>query len=206
MRNSSPLQALFPKTRQVLLAATILQPDRWWYLSDLAKHLGLRPSSLQRELSALSKAGILAKKRNGNRIYYKADLNCPFLGDLQGLLVKTAGLVNVLKKSLHPFFKTLDFAFVYGSMARADYSSESDVDLFIIGNLSAKKLSTALKRAENQIIRSINPSLYSWEEFHQKFKDGNSFIKNVIKDKKLFVKGDPHGLAKALGREKDPKA
>src|SRR5437762_267825 len=42
MRTSRPLDALFPRTRQLILAATLLQPDGRWYLSDLARHLGLR--------------------------------------------------------------------------------------------------------------------------------------------------------------------
>ena len=36
MRKSSPIDPLISKTTQGLLAATVLQPDRWWYLSDLA--------------------------------------------------------------------------------------------------------------------------------------------------------------------------
>jgi len=41
MRNSGALDALLPKTRQAVLAATLLDPHRAWYLSDLAKHLGV---------------------------------------------------------------------------------------------------------------------------------------------------------------------
>src|SRR5687768_13645057 len=47
------LGALFPRVRGDLLAATLLQPEKWWYLSELAKFLGAPPSSLQRELGSL---------------------------------------------------------------------------------------------------------------------------------------------------------
>ena len=60
MRNSSVLTALFPQVRQGVLAATLTQPEKWWYLSELADRLGTTPSSLQRELSALVASGILA--------------------------------------------------------------------------------------------------------------------------------------------------
>src|ERR1700679_1592820 len=53
MRSSSVLTALFPQVRQGVLAATLGQPDKWWYLSELAGRLGTSPSSLQRELSSL---------------------------------------------------------------------------------------------------------------------------------------------------------
>ncbi|MBV9180403.1 MAG: hypothetical protein JO356_03760 [Acidobacteria bacterium] len=37
MRNSSVLTALFPQVRQGVLAATLTQPEKWWYLSELAE-------------------------------------------------------------------------------------------------------------------------------------------------------------------------
>src|ERR1700692_2952797 len=48
MRNSSVLTALFPQIRQGVLAATLGQPDKWWYLSELAGRLGTSPSRLKR--------------------------------------------------------------------------------------------------------------------------------------------------------------
>lgn len=49
MRKLNPLEALFPKTRQAILAATLMEPVRSWYLTDLARKLEVSPSSLQRE-------------------------------------------------------------------------------------------------------------------------------------------------------------
>ena len=92
MRKSSPIDPIINKTTQALLAATVLEPGRSWYLSDLAKHLSLSPSSLQRELAGLVQAGVLSRQRDGNRVYYRADPDCPFLAELQGLMAKTAGL------------------------------------------------------------------------------------------------------------------
>ena len=68
MRNHSPaLDSLFSGTRQAVLAATLTRPDKWWYLSELAEFLHTRPSSLQRELSALAQSGILEQRRDGRR-------------------------------------------------------------------------------------------------------------------------------------------
>ena len=73
MRNSSVFTALFPQVRQGVLAATLGQPDKWWYLSELAGRLGTSPSSLQRELSSLVASGILMHRREGTRAYFKAE-------------------------------------------------------------------------------------------------------------------------------------
>lgn len=55
MRNVNALDALFPKTRQGILAATLVQPEKVWYVSELARRMGVPSSSLQRELQELTR-------------------------------------------------------------------------------------------------------------------------------------------------------
>jgi predicted nucleotidyltransferase len=213
MRKERALDALFPRIRQVLLGATLLQPERWWYLSDLAKHLAVRPSSLQRELAALVDAGILNRRQDGNRIYFQPNSDCPFLPELQGLLVKTAGVVDILREVLSRFAKGIDWAFVYGSLARAEELASSDVDLMIIGQVGLADLTPALRRAEGRLGRPVNPTLYTREEFATKLQAGHHFLKAVLDGEKLFILGDPHDLAAAphsppgaATRNKPPRA
>lgn len=78
MRKSPVLDALLPEIRQKLSAAALLAPEKWWYLSELAAHLGTSPSSLQRELDSLAKSGVLTRKEEGQRTYYKAQVGLPF--------------------------------------------------------------------------------------------------------------------------------
>jgi len=195
MRKSKALDALFPRTRQVILAATLLHPERWWYLSDLARHLGVRPSSLQRELATLVKAGILRQRRDGNRMYFQPNPDCPFLAELQGLMLKTVGLVDVLREVLEPFANRIDWAFVYGSIARSEELASSDVDLMIIGRAGLADITPALRQAERHLNRPVNPTLYSREEFATKLAAGHAFLHAVLDGTKLFILGDPHELA-----------
>jgi hypothetical protein len=65
MRNTSSLDALLPKTRQGILAATLVQPEKAWYVSELARRMEVPPSSLQRELQDLTDACILKGHRQG---------------------------------------------------------------------------------------------------------------------------------------------
>src|SRR5881396_3769245 len=101
-----------------VLAATLSQPDKWWYLSELAQFLKTTPSSLQRELKALVDGGILEQRREGTRTYFKAETRSPLFPDLRGLVEKTVGLLPTLQQALKPFAGRIDCAFVYGSVAR----------------------------------------------------------------------------------------
>jgi DNA-binding transcriptional ArsR family regulator len=103
MRNIRPIDALFPKTRQQLLAATFGQPERWWYMSELASHLKTSPSSLQRELKGLVQSGILQQRREGKRVYFKAEPQLPFFAELRSLIEKTVGVASVIADALRKF-------------------------------------------------------------------------------------------------------
>ena len=120
MRKTSAIDALLPQTRKAILAATLMHPEALvGTLSDLAQHLGVSPSTLQRELSSLVEAEILRRKREGNRVYFQPNPQCPFFPELRSLMLKTAGLLDVLRETLAPFASSIQWAFVYGSVARA---------------------------------------------------------------------------------------
>ncbi len=198
MRTTSLLDTLMPSTRQNILAATVLHPKKSWYLRELAKFLNVSPSSLQRELINLSKAGILKKTADGNRTYFNADQNCPIFPELKNVLIKTVGIVGLLQHSLKPLSKKITVAFVFGSIAIGTENSESDVDLFIIGDVKLVEVVTATKNAEQKLRRSINPIVLSASEAKRKLKDNNAFIKQVRQSDKLFLIGKDNELGKTF--------
>ena len=153
MRKSRPLQALFPTLRGDLLAATFTDPERWWYLTELAQSLRTTPSSLQRELKGLVDGGILERRREGTRTYFRPDPRSPIFADLRNLLEKTAGAVPTLQDLLRPFADRIDAAFVYGSVARGEEHVLSDVDLMVIGNVGLSDLACRLRDAERRLGR-----------------------------------------------------
>src|ERR1019366_7248962 len=83
------LDALFPAVRQHILGTILAGPARWWFLSELAHHLGTTPSSLQRELPVLMNAGILEERRDGARKYFRAQQASPTYRNLRGIFAKT---------------------------------------------------------------------------------------------------------------------
>src|ERR1700719_4435614 len=88
MRNVNALDALFPKTRQGILAAMFVQPEKAWYVSELARRMGVPSSSLQRELQDLTGVGVFKSHRQGRMVYCQANTGSPVFPDLRGLLLK----------------------------------------------------------------------------------------------------------------------
>src|SRR2546426_9040055 len=154
MRTRTSLDVLLPKTRQAILAATFLDPQRWWYMRELARHLEVTPSSLQRELDSLVRGGILRQKREGKHVYFRAATDSPLFEELRRLMLKTTGLADVIRKALEPVTGRIRWAFIYGSLARSEEHSASDVDLMIVGHVGLADLSKSLRKAEQEIGRA----------------------------------------------------
>jgi predicted nucleotidyltransferase len=202
MRKSSPILApLFTPTMQGVLGATILRPAREWYLSDLAAHLGVGPSSLQRVLAKLTRAGILNRRTNGNRVYYWPDPACPILGELASILTKTSGIAEPLRQALARFADKIRVAFIHGSVAEERERSESDVDLIVVGDVPGADLSFALHPLHDRLGREVNVTRYTPKEFRSKVTQGHHFLTAVLKKPRIFLIGGQHELDEAAGRE-----
>lgn len=196
MRKQGALEALFPEIRAGVLAATLLHPERWWFMSELARHLETTSSSLQRELESLVAAGLLERRQDGRRSYFKANPGSPLFSDLRGLMEKTSGIVPALTASLKPFGKRILFAFLYGSMARGGEHSGSDVDLAIIGAVKQIDLLAALRKLEARFGREVNVTLFSPEEFRARLAAGDHFLHSILKGETIALKGALHELEK----------
>ena len=196
MRTSATLDALFPTVRAGVLSATLLQPARWWFLTELAGHLDVTPSSLQRELESLVRAGLLLRRKDGRRTYFKADVDSPIFSELHGLLDKTTGIVPALQAAVKTFGSRIETALLYGSVARGGEHTQSDIDLIIVGTLQQIDLLPALRKLERRFRREVNVILFSPEEFRRKRRVQDHFISSVLKGKKILLKGTLHELEK----------
>ena len=200
MRTSTAIDALIPKTRQAILSATLGLPDKWWYMRELAKHLRLSPSSLQRELASLVRGGILLQRHEGKHVYFKAASESPIFPELQGLILKTVGLADVIRDALKPLAAEIHWAFIYVSVARSAEHSATDVDLMIIGDVGLSEVSGPLRKAERRLNRAVNPATYTKGAFITKVNSDNHFVTTVMRSKKLFILGDPGEFGRAFGK------
>ena len=201
MHKEGILDALFPTVRSGVLSATLLQPDHWWFMTELARHLETAPSSLQRELDSLVSVGLLLRRQDGRRAYFKANADSPLFQDLHGIMEKTAGLLPALKAALKDFDDRIELALVYGSIARGEGHSASDVDLMIVGALKHIDLLPVLRKLEARFRREVNVTLFSRQEFRRKLAAEDHFLHSVLMGKTIPLKGTPDELGKVTARQ-----
>ncbi len=187
---------LFGQTRGRILALLYGMPDQAFFTREIARQIGTSVGSVQRELGTLSQIGLIERAATGIQVFYQANRNHPAYAELHSLIAKTAGAFHLLRSALGPLAKKIAFAFVYGSMARGDENAGSDVDLMVIGDVSLDEILTQLTSAERDLGRAINPTVFSLQEFKSKLKDGNHFLKSVMRSKKVLLAGNEDELRK----------
>lgn len=188
---------LFGEYRQRALGLLLLNPEASFHVRELARLTGTSAGTLHKELTKLTAGGILQRKEIGNQVHYSANISCPIFNELASILRKTSGLADVLAKALIGLDDKIDFAFVFGSVARGDQQTHSDVDVMLIGSLSFSDAVQALHATQSVLQREINPVVYSEEEFNRRIKGNDSFINEVLTKPKLFIIGKENELSQS---------
>ncbi len=185
--------ALFGKTKRALLALFFSNPEDSFYLRQIARITAAGQGSVQRELKKLAESGIIERFEQGRQVYFRAKGSCPIFDELKGLILKTAGLVEVLRSALSPVTDKIDLAFVYGSQARGKARAASDIDLLIVGNLDELELHRFISQAEGQLNRPVNYTFLTAQEFKKRKKEKGGFLSRILAGEKIFVIGEGHG-------------
>jgi predicted nucleotidyltransferase len=183
-------EALFSRTRIAVLTQ-LAASSEGLHLRELERRIGVNSRHLMRELHSLRDAGILVSNQIGRQVIYRLNPECPIYDELRAIVRKTAGLVSVLRDALAPFVDRIELAYVYGSHARGEERSDSDVDLLVVGDVSLKELSSPLVRAGETLRRVVNPTVYGPKEHRRALKEEGSFVARVHEGARLDVIGGP---------------
>jgi predicted nucleotidyltransferase len=181
------------KTRVKILALFIINPKREYYSREIERELKSNFEAIRAELINLEKVGLLRSRISGKQRYYSINTGHVLFPEFKSMILKTVGLGDVLKKAFKETDK-IEAAFIYGSYARDAEDTESDIDLFVVGSISMNDLQAVISAIENKFQREINPTIYPQKELQDKYKAKNHFILSVLKEPKIFLKGDEHGL------------
>lgn len=195
---------LFGQTRSRVLATLLLRPESAWHVRELARMTGASPGSLHRELRSLNALGLLQREEIGRQVHYRANRESPVFNELSGLLLKTAGLADVLRDALEPLSSRIRLAFVYGSIASGKDRPRSDVDVMVLGDVGFASLVHALSSTRQTLGREVNVTPMKPAAFAAKLRERDGFALDVVKGAKIFLKGNDDDLAE-LAQDRSPE-
>lgn len=184
---------LFGAYRRQVLGLLLLRPDESFYVREIERLTGVPAGSLHRELKQLTEAGLLTRTASGSQVLYQAVRTCPIFEELAGIFRKTAGMADVLREALEPHRDAIEFALVFGSVARGEESSESDVDVLVVGKIAFSKVVAVMAATQPRLMREVNPVVMSGQNFRSKRTGNDRFITRILAEPKIMLMGSLDG-------------
>jgi predicted nucleotidyltransferase len=163
------------------------------HLREIQRRSGLSVGTVQRELRQLEDLGLIQRARDGNRVYYDAVRSHPLYEEIRSIVRKTAGLADVLREALEG--PGVEWAFVFGSVARGEETAESDIDLMVVGKAGLREIVGRLSGVTEVLGREIAPHTFSRQELFKRKKARDPFVTRVLTAPKMFVLGDEDEFA-----------
>jgi len=193
------LDVLFSKIRKKILVLFFTNPEMEYHLREVVRCIQGGRGAVARELNALAEVGILDRNERANLVIYRANHGCPVYDEIHNLIVKTAGVADVLMAALSDL-EDVSYSFIFGSTASGNLNGLSDIDVFVIGDIDFTDVSRALFSAEKTLRREISPVVYTEEEYTKKILERNHFVMNVLGKPMIMLIGDENEL-RAMGSE-----
>lgn len=197
-------EALFTKTQRRVLGLLFGNPDRSYYANEIVRYCGAGIGAVHRELERLESTHLVTVSKLGNQKHYQANREAPIFEELRSIVIKTFGVADYLRYALVPLATRIQAAFIYGSVAKGTDTADSDIDMMILSDdLSYPEVLQFLAKAEQEVRRSINPSVYAPADWQRKLAEADGFIDRVIKQPRIFLIGSDDDLPQPRKPGKD---
>lgn len=188
-RRQDPAKVLFGADHRRLLGLLYMRPDESFHVREIARLTGVDAGNAHRALRRFEQAGLVNASRSGNQRLYQASRESPIFAELQGIVLKTAGLADVLRDALEPLAPGIERAFVFGSIARGEAGPRSDVDLMVVGDATFTEVVEAVYPLHERLGREVNPVVMTLKEFRLRAKDPG-FIARVMDGPRIRLFGE----------------
>jgi len=176
------------KTRTKLLTKLMMNPDRVFYIRELAKETQIPYGMVYRELENLEELEIITREKKGTLTLLHVNTELPYLLDLRQIIMKTTGMLYALRDKLDQL-DGVKYLLVFGSAAKGEDTHGSDLDLMIIGEVDEERLIEAVRVLEDETGKAVNYILWSINEFKKKIKEKNHILIDVAANPITMLRG-----------------
>lgn len=160
------------KTRIKLLFKFFLNSNTRGYLRSLEAEFGESSNAIRVELNRLEEAGMLSSSLEGNKKYFRANVQHPLFFEIHNIVKKHLGFDTIIDQVVANLGE-VEQVYVTGQLAGGIDSSV--IELLFVGNIKEEYLLSLIGKSEKAIGRKINYHIYSTDEFaaisQDKFKE-----------------------------------
>lgn len=187
------------KTRLKLLKVFFRQPERAFYVRELARQIDTHLHAVRREIANLEKVQIIQQVESAVAVhdeetgtqrskFYQLDPMCPILMELKALLTKAELLEEKeLVEEIKGKGGVLSL-FVLTGLFTEEKSASTDI--LLVGKLKPQILSKLIQKYETDLGKTIRYTFMTDEEFKDRRHIGDRFLYGVLEGKHIFVVND----------------
>ncbi|MFA5128026.1 MAG: winged helix-turn-helix domain-containing protein [Patescibacteria group bacterium] len=188
------LEHLFgSKTRLKLLQLFISNPNKSFYVRELARMIGVQMNAVRREISNLEAAGLVMKmspspndgEASERCKYYRLDMSSMLYPEFKELLIKVQIIeerefVEQLKKRAGK----ITFLLLTGQFTEA---KNSESDMLIVGEVKAAVVAKIVREFEKTIGHELRYTIMSTDEFNDRRELGDKFLYGLFEGKNVIA-------------------
>ena len=199
------LEHLFGSTTRVKLLQRFLNnPERPYYLRELARAIHVQLNSVRREVANLEGIGIICpmlspsvlpgsvaanrkapgRRRKQLKKFYLANPSFLLYPELKALLVKAQLLLEqkLVEKIKH--IASVQFLALTGMFVGLEGFS---TDLLLVGTVNRKRLARLMGQFERELDHAINYTVMTAAEFRYRHNITDKFLYTILENKKIVV-------------------
>ncbi len=185
---------MLSRVRVKLIKTFLTKPREMYYVRQLTRLTNEEINAVRRELNRLEKIGFAKSETRGNRLYYYPDKRYDLYNELVGLVAKTTGLGEDIRKNRNKIGK-VKFAMLSGKFAhQLEREEPTEVDLLVVGTIVLPELSAVVRRAEVTRKREINYTAMTVEEFNFRKQRRDPFLLGILSLPRIMVVGNEEDL------------
>jgi len=175
------------KIVEKVLGYYFLNPESQRYINELARILKVDAGNLDRKLKELESEGILISEEKGNLKYFFLNKNYALLKEIMNLYNAKYGIDKKLSE-LFANLKGLKEAYIFGSYAKNQMDTESDIDILLIGDHQSLQAKRMVAQMGDALQREINIVDMTETEFQKRKRNKDEFIENIFSHKNIKIK------------------
>ncbi len=165
------------------------QTEREFGTRELAAAAEIDPSNASRWLRRWADVGLVERKTVRGQNLFQASSD-PALAALRVLVMQDSDLVRALREHLATLKGQVEAAALFGSAARGDMHSESDIDLLVLTpDISRLQAQAHFKPAGRALKRAVNVLVHTPEDWRQARDDRNPFVLDILGHPTIELKG-----------------
>jgi predicted transcriptional regulator len=192
------LSQLFGSHARVkILKIFLFDPDKKYYIRQLARDLKLQVNSVRRELENLENFGLLSSQvetgddgKGQDKKFFKVNRNFVLFDELKSLIIKSQILhsqdfVKELKKICDPKLLVLTGVFTN--------NRQSQTDIFLVAKVNRGMLKKLIDDFQDLLGREINYTVMDLKEFKYRKDITDVFLYSILDNPKLVIIDDIKG-------------